>query len=99
MKARLAEIEETIYLEICSNQAKAKTEDQARQIVSNLYWRLQDWLADSDIDIEGVENGGVYSNFCFEDRAFCCSLFSTKLLLIWPFHEHHDAMFQRIGSC
>lgn len=54
MKAKLAGIIETIYLEIYSNQAKAKTEDQARRIVSNLYRKPQDWLADSDIDIEDV---------------------------------------------
>jgi hypothetical protein len=93
-KAKLAEIEDTIYLEIYASQVKAKTEEQVRQIVSKIYQRLQDWLADSGIDIEDMEN--TVTQISASKIELSIALFSTQLLLIWPFQEHPDAMFQRI---
>jgi len=58
-KAKLAEIEDAIYLDIYSSQVKAKTEEQVRQTVSKIHQRLQDWLADSGINIEDVENAAT----------------------------------------
>jgi Fungal specific transcription factor domain len=94
-KAKLAEIEETVYLEIYSNRSEAaKTEEQVRQIVSQISQTLQDWLADSGIDIEDVENG-VITQSSASKIELSIAFFSMQLLLIWPFQEHPDAMFQR----
>ncbi len=91
-KAKLAEIEETVYLEIYSNQAGAKTEDQTRQVVCDIYQRLQNWLADSGIIIEDVENDVTGLSVLKIEPSI--AFFSAQLLLIWPFQGYSDAIFQ-----
>ena len=91
-KAKLAEIEETVYLEIYSNQAEAKPEDQARQAVYSIYQGLQDWLANSGIIIEDVEND--VTGLSILKIELSIAFFSAQLLLIWPFQGHSGAIFQ-----
>lgn len=88
----LATIEETIYLEIYANQVKARTEDQARQLVSKIMRRLQDWLADSAISLDEVENATECSAWKIE---LAIGFYCAQLLLVWPYKDHPDVIFQR----
>ena len=91
-RADLAAIEETIYLEIYANQVKPKTEDQVRQLVTKLLRRLQDWLADSVVDLDDVENGSDSSAWKIE---LAIHFFCAQLLPVWSYKDHPDVMFQR----
>ena len=91
-RADLAAIEETIYLEIYANQVKPKIEDQVRQLVTKLLRRLQDWLADSTVDLGYVENGSDSSAWKIE---LAIHFFCAQLLPVWSYKDHPDVMFQR----
>lgn len=91
-KAELATIEETIYLGIYASQVKARTEDQVRQLVSRVSRRLENWLANSGTDLNEVENGLESSPSKVE---LAIDFLCAQLLLLWPYKEHPDIMFQQ----
>lgn len=88
----LARIEETIYLEMYANQVQARTEDQVRQLGSRILRRLQDWLVDSAIDLDEVENVPECSAWKIE---LAIDFYCAQLLLIWPYQDHPDVIFQQ----
>lgn len=96
MEAELAAIEETVLVDIYAGQVVHRSEDGVRQTVAHIYQRLTDWLAKSGIDADLVkrqpESRPAQAALLFK---YLC----TKLLLIWPYREHRDALFQdRLGD-
>ena len=92
VKVDLAKIEENIYFEIYASQVKPRTEDQVRRLVSKLSQRLEDWLFESQVDLEEVENVSEISSSKIELAA---GFLSAQLLLIWPFKNHPDSLFHQ----
>ncbi|KAI0388116.1 hypothetical protein F5Y04DRAFT_274968 [Hypomontagnella monticulosa] len=91
-KARLAEIQEGIYFEIYARRAPGRTDSQVRQLTSRLSQKLQDWLLNSGIDIEDIDN---ISNPDSPSKIELFIAFTfTQLLYMWPFREHPDMMHQ-----
>ncbi|KAL8849358.1 MAG: hypothetical protein Q9221_005656 [Calogaya cf. arnoldii] len=58
-RARLAEIEETIYAEIYSYKPRAKSEEQAQAAVSKINRNFQQWLLESEINIVDAQDTGA----------------------------------------
>ncbi len=85
-RARLAEIEETIYTDIYSYKPRAKSEEQAQAAVSKIDLKLQQWLLESEINIVDAQDTGaqVPPTKLESSIAFC----SLRLLLVSPFQEH-----------
>lgn len=85
-RARLAEIEETIYGDIYSYKPRAKSEEQAQVAVSKIDLKLQQWLLESEINIVDAQDTGaqVPPTKLELSIAFC----SLRLLLVSPFPEH-----------
>ena len=89
-KVELAKIEETIYCEMYASQATPISEDQVRQIVSVTIRRLENWLADSKINLDEMEKDSESTAPGIEMAvAFLCA----QLLLLWPFEAHVDLEF------
>lgn len=92
-KAKLAEIQETIYLEIYARRAPSRTDDQVQLLISNFNQRLQDWLINSGFDLEDMD--------CVSSPSSALSLemsigfANTQLLYMWPYREHTDVIVQR----
>ncbi|KAI2465874.1 fungal-specific transcription factor domain-containing protein [Annulohypoxylon bovei var. microspora] len=87
-KAKLAEIQEEVYLEIYACRAPARTEDQVRLMISRFNQKLRDWLIESGMDQEDLDNtASLESTSKIElSIGFTC----TQLLYMWPFREHPD---------
>ena len=92
-RAMLAEIEETIYLEIFSRQAGRKTEEHVHHLVSRVRARLHDWATDAGVDVEDQSNGEDRESASKVD--LCVSFCNAQLLLTWPFRNHPKFMSQR----
>jgi Fungal specific transcription factor domain len=91
-KAILAQIEETIYLELYASQVEARTEDQVRRVASTISQKLQGWLADTGTDLEEVENVLESSTFKVESAIlFLCA----QLLFTLPHKSHPDVIFRQ----
>lgn len=95
-KAKMARIEEQIYWEIYSSQSRTKTEDQISQIVSMLDLRLQDWSAESGVDLEDSKDCDTFL-FCSRIE-LSIAFYSTRILLIWPFDMHPDVNWHPIDD-
>ncbi|KAK2743553.1 hypothetical protein FQN57_004851 [Myotisia sp. PD_48] len=92
-KAELAKIEEVIHLEIYASHAKARTEDEVRRFVSHIMHNLQAWLTNSGIDLDEVED--INKNSSAAEVELGISFLSAQLLLIWPYRNHPDVIFQQ----
>lgn len=86
-KLELAAIEEIIYSEIYGCQAGAKNEEEVRQLLSKIMGKLQGWLADSEIDLDNIENDPKSSPLKVE---LALDFLCAQLLLIWPYKSHPD---------
>ncbi|KAI0900049.1 fungal-specific transcription factor domain-containing protein [Annulohypoxylon nitens] len=93
-KAKLAEIQEEIYLEIYTLRAPARTENQARLIMSQYNQKLQDWLVESSKDQEDPSSVADLRPMLKVELTVGCAC--TQLLYVWPWREHPDAMAQRV---
>lgn len=92
VKAELAAIEESIYLQIYAGHAKVLTEDEVRDTVGAISQRLDNWLVKAGVDVEATsrqpETFPSHAAFLF--GALC-----AKLLLLTPFKDHPDHLFQQ----
>ncbi|KAG5979867.1 hypothetical protein E4U55_004669 [Claviceps digitariae] len=94
-QTELAGILETIYLDLYSSQVGPRTEDQVRQVVAPIWQRLEDWLAKSVVDLDATKSQpGSHP----EQAVLLFQTLCAKLLLISPYKEHPDAMFQQRSS-
>ncbi|KAI1761560.1 fungal-specific transcription factor domain-containing protein [Hypoxylon sp. FL1150] len=84
-KAKLAEIQETIYLEIYARRAPSRTADQARLLISKIDQKLQDWLVSSGGDSANMTDDTTSSSIGLS-IGFAC----TQLLYMQPFKEHPE---------
>ncbi|KAI1388531.1 uncharacterized protein F4822DRAFT_403099 [Hypoxylon trugodes] len=91
-KVELAMIQETIYSEMYACRMDGRNEDEIRQIVSRTWQGLETWMVNSGTDLDGVEKALEYPSLKFEMAIGC--LYS-QLLLIWPYGDHLDTMFQQ----
>jgi hypothetical protein len=91
VKAELAAVEETIFHQVYAGHVKARTEDEVRDIVGPISQRLDDWLAKSGVDLETTLK---QPERCPMHAALVFSSSCAKLLLLKPFREHPDAIFQ-----
>ncbi|KAI0172148.1 hypothetical protein GGR52DRAFT_549200 [Hypoxylon sp. FL1284] len=86
-KAKLAEIQETIYLEIYSCRAPSRTASQVPPLLYKLDQRLQDWLESSRAD-------GADASPSLSKIELSIAFASTQLLYMRPFKEHPDVALQ-----
>lgn len=91
-RTRLAAIEESIYYEMYACQVKPKTMNQVRQMAAQLQLRLHDWLTSSAVNLGDVESGSDGSAWKIE---LAINYFCAQLLLIWPYRNHPDVIFQQ----
>ncbi|XXG98855.1 hypothetical protein Hte_005185 [Hypoxylon texense] len=93
-RAKLAEIQETIYLEIYARRAPSRTADQVRLLVSKFDQKLHDWTVSSGVDLAEIDSDAFPSSAPKIELSigFAC----TQLLYMRPFKEHPDVAFQII---
>ncbi|KAI1776600.1 hypothetical protein F4818DRAFT_354047 [Hypoxylon cercidicola] len=91
-KAKLAEIQEMIYLEIYARRAPSRTSDQVRLLISKLDRGLRDWLASSGVILADTDNDIFPSSASKMELSigFAC----TQLLYMRPFRKHPEVSFQ-----
>lgn len=89
-RTELARIEETIYFEAYASQSKSRTKPQVIRLAYGIHRRLQDWLDNLGIDLDQAESSTEYPISKIE---LAIDFLCTRLLLIWPFKGHPDAMF------
>ncbi|KAI1209353.1 uncharacterized protein F4807DRAFT_91319 [Annulohypoxylon truncatum] len=92
-KAKLAEIQEEIYLEIYARRAPARTEEQVQLTISKFNQKLRDWLTESNKDQQDPSTTAPQESIWKIEHSigFTC----TQLLYMWPFREHPDVTSQR----
>ncbi|KAI4860984.1 hypothetical protein F4820DRAFT_435196 [Hypoxylon rubiginosum] len=93
-KAKLAEIQETIYLEVYARRAPSRTAEQVQLLISKLDQRLHDWLVYSGVDLADIDTDISLTSASKIELSigFTC----TQLLYMRPFKEHHEISFQII---
>ncbi|KID84202.1 Transcription factor, fungi [Metarhizium guizhouense ARSEF 977] len=91
-RTELAVIEEMIYSRVYSNQVEVRTEDQVRQIAAKISQRLQDWLVSWRIHLNEVES---HQKQAVWKAKLAVDFLCVQLLLIWPYKDHPDALFQQ----
>lgn len=91
-KAKLAGIEETIYADIYSYRATAQTVEQMESAISKIELKLQQWLVESEIDMEDLDQDAQIPTVKLE---LSIAFVSVRLLLIWPSHERR---LERVDS-
>ncbi|KAL8945378.1 MAG: hypothetical protein Q9211_000087 [Gyalolechia sp. 1 TL-2023] len=84
-RARLAEIEETIYSDIYSYKPRAESGEQAQAAVSKIDLQLQQWLLESGINIVDVQDTGA--QVPPTNLELSIAFYSLRLLLVSSFQD------------
>ncbi|KAG6011440.1 hypothetical protein E4U54_008088 [Claviceps lovelessii] len=95
VQAELAAIQETIYLDLYAGHVRLRNEGQVRQVVTPIWDRLEDLLAKSAVDSSATKSQPESQP---EHAALLFQTLCAKLLLISPYREHPDAIFQQRSS-
>lgn len=92
IKAELAAIEESIYLQVYASNVRGRTEDEVMNVVIPINRRLDEWLVKSGVDLETtIRQPGSWPAHAELVLGSLCA----KLLLLWPFRKHPDPLCQQ----
>lgn len=92
----MAQIEEDIYTEVYSSQARIQSETETNQTLADLDSRLQSWWAEHCGNTESLSDDDPLRMSPTTELAVM--FYSTRMMLYWPVHEASEVYDRFLGD-